>query len=204
MTLDHLVYAVPDLREGVAGFAARTGVDPVAGGSHPGGTANYLVGLGPGAYLEIIGPDPDRPGARPRAFGLKNLREPRLAAWAIRHGDLDETVRRARRHGYDPGEVQPLSRRTPGGLLLEWRLTRRDDPAEVRPVPFLIDWGGTPHPASSGLPQVALDSLTASHPDPDALRHDLAAVGARLDVTQGREPALSAVLTTPLGTITLN
>ncbi|MFC5818013.1 VOC family protein [Nonomuraea harbinensis] len=204
MTIDHLVYAVPDLKEGVAAFAALTGVEPVAGGSHPGGTANHLVGLGSGRYLEIIGPDPDQPGARPRAFGLENLREPRLAAWAIRPDDLDEAVRRAREKGYDPGEVQPLSRRTPGGVLLEWRLTRRDDPAAVRPVPFLIDWGGTPHPADSGLPQLELESLTASHPDPDALRRDLAAVGAPLDVTQGPEPALRAVLTTPLGPITLH
>ncbi|WP_312882888.1 VOC family protein [Streptosporangium album] len=36
--LDHLVYAVPGLVAGVAEFAARTGVTPAAGGSHPGGT----------------------------------------------------------------------------------------------------------------------------------------------------------------------
>lgn len=77
--LDHLVYAVPDLAAGVITFAEATGVTPVAGGSHPGGTANYLVGLGPAAYLEIIGPDPAVPGARPRAFGLETLTVPRLA-----------------------------------------------------------------------------------------------------------------------------
>ncbi|MEU4725511.1 VOC family protein [Nonomuraea dietziae] len=38
MSLDHLVYAVPDLEEGVAAFAGRTGVLPMKGGSHPGGT----------------------------------------------------------------------------------------------------------------------------------------------------------------------
>ncbi|GGS74979.1 hypothetical protein GCM10010156_37240 [Planobispora rosea] len=203
--LDHLVYAVPDLIAGVAAFAERTGVTPVAGGRHPGGTANYLVGLGPTAYLEIIGPDPEaEPGTRPRAFGLETLREPRLAAWAVHPADIDAAARQARENGYDPGDVQPLSRRTPDGTLLEWRLTRRDDPAAVRPVPFLIDWGRTPHPAASGLPQLGLDVFTAVHPDPAALRRDLTAVGARLDVAEGPETVLRAVLSTPLGLVTLS
>ncbi|NUO97929.1 MAG: VOC family protein [Nonomuraea sp.] len=201
--LDHLVYAVPDLLAGVAEFADRTGVRPVPGGSHPGGTANYLVRFGDTSYLEIIGPDPEA-DVRPRAFGLETLTDPRLAAWAVRPGDIDETVKLARERGYDPGDVQPLSRRTPSGELLEWRLTRREDPAAVRPVPFLIDWGGTTHPAASGLPPVGLASFAAVHPDPGALRRDLAALGVDLDVTEGPEVALRAVLDTPHGPVTLS
>ncbi|WP_433438133.1 VOC family protein [Nonomuraea sp. CA-141351] len=202
--LDHLVYAVPDLVAGVTAFAERTGVTPAAGGSHPGGTANYLAGLGSTAYLEIIGPDPAAaPGTRPRAFGLEALAEPRLAAWAVRTDDIDATVRQAREHGYDPGDVQPLSRRTPAGTLLEWRLTRWGDPAEIRPVPFLIDWGETAHPAASGLPQLRLVSFTAIHPDPEALHRDLAALDTVLEVAKGPEQALEAVLDTPLGAVTL-
>ncbi|MET7329437.1 VOC family protein [Nonomuraea sp. NPDC005650] len=201
--LDHLVYAVPDLAAGVIAFAEATGVTPVPGGSHPGGTANYLVGLGTGAYLEIIGPDPAVPGARPRAFGLETLTASRLAGWAVRPDDIDETVRRARELGVDPGEVQPLSRRTPAGTLLEWRLTRWADPAAINPVPFLIDWGRTAHPAASGLPQLRLASFTATHPDPGALRRELAAVGAELEVSKGPEAALRAVLDTPRGAVSL-
>lgn len=201
--LDHLVFAVPDLLAGVAEFADRTGVRPVPGGSHPGGTANYLVRFGDTSYLEIIGPDPEA-DVRPRAFGLETLTDPRLAAWAVRPGDIDETVKLARERGYDPGDVQPLSRRTPSGELLEWRLTRREDPAAVRPVPFLIDWGGTTHPAASGLPPVGLASFAAVHPDPGALRRDLAALGVDLDVTEGPEVALRAVLDTPHGPVTLS
>ncbi|MEU7858559.1 VOC family protein [Nonomuraea sp. NPDC049141] len=200
--LDHLVYAVPDLAAGVAEFAERTGVRPVAGGSHPGGTANHLVRFGPTSYLEIIGPDPEA-SVRPRAFGLETLTEPRLAAWAVRPDDLDKAVRRAREQGYDPGDVQPLSRRTPAGELLEWRLTRRADPAAVRPVPFLIDWGATPHPADSDLPLVSLTSFSVVHPAPDALRGDLAALGVRLDISQGPETVLRAVIDTPLGPVAL-
>ncbi|MEU7896349.1 VOC family protein [Nonomuraea sp. NPDC049152] len=203
MSLDHLVYAVPDLLKGVADFAERTGVAPVKGGSHPGGTANYLVGFGPTSYLEIIGPDPEVEGARPRAFGLEELTEARLAGWAIHPDDIDTTVRLARERGYDPGGVQPLSRRKPDGTLLEWRLTRFENPADVRPVPFLIDWGSTQHPAASGLPQVALASFTAVTPDVEGLRADLDAVGATIDVEEGPEVGLRAVLDTPKGKVTL-
>jgi len=47
--IDHVVLAVPDLADGVAGFQRLTGVRPVMGGSHINlGTANYLVGLAAG------------------------------------------------------------------------------------------------------------------------------------------------------------
>lgn len=201
--LDHLVWAVPDLLPGVAAFAELTGATPVAGGSHPSGTANYLVGLGDDSYLEIIGPDPAAdPGTRPLTFHLEELTEPRLLSWAVHPLDIDKSVRHARENGFDPGDVEPLSRRTPSGTLLEWRLTRRDDPDLVAPVPFLIDWSGTAHPAA-GLPRLKLASLSATHPDPGTLRHDLAALGVELDVAEGTEVALLAVLETPSGPVHL-
>ncbi|MEV6150695.1 VOC family protein [Nonomuraea sp. NPDC052129] len=200
--LDHLVYAVPDLLGGVADFAERTGVTPAVGGRHPGGTANYLVGFGETSYLEIVGPDPEAdPGPRRSFFDLETVTEPRLITWAVRSADLDKSVREAREQGYDPGDIEPLSRRTPDGTLLEWRLTRRDDSEPVRPVPFLIDWGDTTRPA--GLPRLGLSAFGAVHPEPAALRRDLAALGVELDVTEGPEILLRAVLDTPLGPVTL-
>jgi hypothetical protein len=76
--IDHIVLAVPDLADGAAGFAGLTGVRPTRGGRHADlGTANFLVGLGVGAYLEVIGPDPDRPDpGRPRPFGIDDLTGP--------------------------------------------------------------------------------------------------------------------------------
>jgi hypothetical protein len=202
--LDHLLFAVPDLPAGVAEFERRTGIRPVAGGSHPGGTANFLVALGPASYLEIIGPDPAADQAtRQRAAELALLDVPRLAGWAVHPDDLDKAVRDARDKGYDPGEVEPMSRRAPDGRLLEWRLTRWDEPGRVDPVPFLIDWGATPHPAASGLPRAGLASFTATHPDPARLRARLGALGAELDVEEGAAVALRAVLDTPRGRVTL-
>lgn len=190
MTLDHLVYATPDLEESVRLLAKLTGVRPVEGGAHPGlGTRNHLLGLGELRYLEIIGPDPEQgEPERPRPFGIDELTEPRLAAWAVRAADIEARVARARTLGYDPGPIEPLSRRTPDGELLRWRLTYPYDTV----VPFLIDWGRTPHPARH-LPSVPLTSLAAAHPEPQGVRRRLAALGVHLEVREG-EAGLTAVV----------
>jgi hypothetical protein len=190
MTLDHLVYATPDLDASVRHIAELTGVWPVEGGSHPGlGTRNHLLGLGELRYLEIIGPDPDQPGPEaPRPFGIDELTEPRLAAWAVRAADIEARVARARTLGYDPGPIEPLARRAPDGEVLRWRLTLPYDTV----VPFLIDWGRTPHPARH-LPNVPLTAFEAAHPEPETVRHQLSALGVDLNVRKGA-PGLTAVV----------
>lgn len=190
MTLDHLVYTTPVLEESVRLLTKQTGVRPVDGGPHEDlGTRNYLLGLGELRYLEIIGPDLDQPEPeRPRPFGIDDLTEPRLAAWAVRAADIEARVARSRAQGYDPGPIEPLSRRTPEGDVLRWRLTFPYDPV----VPFLIDWGRTPHPARR-LPVVPLTAFAATHPDPEEARTRLAALGVELDVGAGA-PGLVAVL----------
>ena len=202
--MDHLVYAAPDLDALVAEFTERTGVAPVLGGRHVGrGTRNHLVGLGGAAYLELIGPDDPAARPLPDVFGIDRLTAPRLAAWVVRPADLDATVRQARERGYDPGDVAPLSRRTPDGHLLEWRLTPNRGDRFDGLAPALIDWLDARHPTEGGLPQLRLVSLAARHPDPSAVRRALAALDVTLDVTEG--PAtLQAVLDTPLGEITIS
>jgi catechol 2,3-dioxygenase-like lactoylglutathione lyase family enzyme len=197
MTLDHLVYATPDLEETVRQVAKLTGVRPVEGGPHPGlGTRNHLLGLGELRYLEIIGPDPEQPEPdRPRPFGIDELAEPRLTAWAVRAADIEARVARSRTLGYDPGPIEPLSRRTPDGDVLRWRLTFPYEPV----VPFLIDWGRTPHPARH-LPVVPLTAFRGSHPEPARVRSRLDALGVEFDVRQG-DAGLVAILG---GTTTLS
>lgn len=202
--LDHLVYAAPDVDELVEEFGHRSGVRPVLGGRHVGrGTRNYLVSLGGAAYLELIGPDdPGAPGGRPSVFGIDRLERPRLAAWVVRPSDIDASVRRSRDRGYDPGDIAPLSRRTPDGRLLEWRLTPNRGDRLDGLAPALIDWMEARHPTADALPALRLESLTGHHPDPPAARRVLDALDVELPLVHG-PPVLEAVLDTPHGDLTI-
>jgi Glyoxalase-like domain len=205
--MDHIVYAVPcGLMQAVAWFAGLTGVQPVRGGSHQGrGTTNFLVGLGAGAYLEIIGPDPNQPQpAGGRWFGIDRLTGPRIVTWAIRTADIDGSVAAAKVLGYDPGPPTSMSRRTDAGDVLRWRLTPPRVELNDGLVPFLIDWGSTPHPTSRDLPQIRLASWAAIHPTPEILRRRLAALGCQLHISAGDRPALTAVIEGHRGLVALS
>lgn len=203
--IDHLVYAVPDLGAGVSRLEGLLGVRAAYGGKHVGlGTHNALLSLGVGVYLEIIAPDPEEPRPeRPLPFGLEESREPRLAAWCARPGDLDGTVARARAAGYDPGDIVPGSRRRPDGVDVAWRLSLRQELAGGGIVPFLIDWGSTPHPSESAPSGCALLDLRAEHPRPEEVAKPLAALGIEMRIDSCRAPALIATIQSPRGSIEL-
>ena len=189
------MYAVPDLA-----LADGLGVALTPGGPHLGlGTRNLLAGLGGGAYLEVIGPDPAQPEPEgPRPFGIDELTAPTLVAWAARVENIHDVVGSAKANGYDPGPVMPMSRRRPDDVLLEWQLT----PPLAGVLPFLIDWGSTPHPAESLGHELELVSFTVYHPAPDDVRRGLSVLGERVAVEAG-DPGLRAVLRTPEGEVVL-
>lgn len=204
--LDHLVLACPNLSDAVADFQRRTSVRPVPGGRHMGwGTANHLVSLGGRSYLEIIGPDPEQSEPeQPRPFGIDGLDRPRLVTWAVRVEGIDEWAERARTEGYDPGPVRAMSRRTADGDLLEWRLTNTADDPTCGLVPFLIDWGSTAHPTNRPLPVVPLIELTGMHPDAEAVRENLRAIGVELKIFPGERAGLAASVSSKYGRVVLS
>lgn len=204
-SLDHLVLATPDLAATVAEIARLTGTRPVPGGSHPGlGTGNFLLGLGEGAYLEIIGPDPAQEAPeRPRPFGIDGLTDARLTAWAFRVDSIDAAVAAAREAGHDPGDPREMARQASNGQRLSWRLTLDLERGHIGLVPFLIDWGNAPHP-SANLPVVPLVGLEGVHPHPERIEPAIAALGAKLPVKAGIRPSLAATLFGQTGLVVLH
>ncbi len=203
--LDHVAYGVPDLDSACAELAERLGVLPMPGGQHRGlGTHNAILSLGEGVYLEVIAPDPNQPPpSRPRPFGLDALVDPRLVAWAARAPDIESRVEKARAAGYDPGNVIKLGRDLPDGGRLEWRFTFRDELAGDGLVPFLIDWGSTPHPSITARQGCSLLSLRGEHPQPELVTPLLQALEVDLDVARGPATVLIATLMTPNGEVEL-
>ncbi len=95
-----------------------------------------------------------------------------------------------------------MQRATPDGGLLSWRLTSPPAWGEGV-VPFLIDWGTTPHPSTTSAPGATLAGFTSGTPTRDASRDVFAALALDVAVTEAAAPSLQAVVTGPAGSMLL-
>ena len=202
---DHFAVACQDLEEGVRYVESLTGVRAAPGGPHPGiGTHNALLSLGSDVYLEIIAADPEQEEpASPRPFGIDDHAGPRLAAFAIHPGaeeTIDSVADTIRSHGTDPGPVMSMSRVKPDGEEISWRLTRAN---RVGLVPFVIDWGATPNPATVTPGGCSLVAVEGSDPDPSGLRALHQDLGLNSTISDG-PTAIRIGLETPNGTVSLS
>ncbi|MEM9318768.1 MAG: VOC family protein [Pseudomonadota bacterium] len=203
LTLDHLVITCTDLTSGSAAIEEALGLPLSQGGKHAAmGTHNRLLSLGPNDYLEVIAVDPAaEPPSQPRWYNLDNHNGPaRLTHWAARNDDLDAALGAA-----PPGTGRPWALQRSD---LRWRMAIPADGT----LPFgglfpaLLEWQSA-HPAPQLEDKGArLKALLLTSPEADALRAALAqvlAADARIAVTQGPEPRLSASIDTPRGLVTL-
>jgi hypothetical protein len=99
--------------------------------------------------------------------------------------------------------VRTGQRELSNGRVLSWRSTYPDVRAGSGLVPFLIDWGDSPHPAYTAPAGIELVDLRAEHPDPAVIIDRLRTLGLDLPVVAGRSPALIAMLATPRGRLEL-
>jgi hypothetical protein len=203
--VDHLVWATPDLEQGIREIERLTGVRASPGGKHPSwATHNALLSLGPGTYLELLAPDPSvAPPGKARPFGLDRLDRSRLVTWAAHEADLAGRLATLAAAGIDLGEILEGGRVRPDGVALHWRLTSPRAMLEEGVVPFLIDWGTSPHPSTTAAPGLALVALEIEHPDPEHLREHLFRFGIDLPLRKAPRPALVATLDSPRGRVEL-
>jgi hypothetical protein len=203
--LDHLILGTPDLGATLESLSTRFGVRASAGGRHPDeGTCNALYQLDERTYLEIMGPDPSTPEPnRPRWMGIDTLTETRLVGWAVGTNALESLAARISALGLRVGPILHGGRTRPDGSLLSWRLT---DPRATGPdsmLPFLIDWGESPHPAESATRGLKLLEFRIEHPDAERLGGAFDTFGLDVKLDAGPVPALRAVLDTPAGIVEL-
>ncbi|MCZ8130441.1 MAG: VOC family protein [Steroidobacteraceae bacterium] len=195
--LDHLVYTVPSLAEGSEAVAHALGLELTEGGAHPGvGTANTLASLGPGVYLEVLGPDPATPRERWGELGIELARDewPDIVTFAAASEDLEAAASRAAGLGLRSAILETSSRRTPDRRLLRWRGMYVFSADYLGLVPFMIDWGDTPHPSATAVQGATLASVFVTHPRPQPLREIYEALGVSIPVIEGSRPAMVAHL----------
>jgi hypothetical protein len=178
--IDHIVYAVFDLEEGMRYFADLLGVTPVFGGYHATrGTKNALLNLGNSCYLEILAIDEDNTDVSPpRWMGIDLLEQPQVTRWCM--GTPSLVANQAVLQQYNPllGDIQRGERRTASGDLLQWEMTLPLPSPQVEVIPFLIDWSGSAtHPTQNLPQQCQLQGLQLSHPQPAEMEEVLVALG---------------------------
>jgi hypothetical protein len=205
MSVDHLVYATPELFRGVEEMEALLGIRASPGGQHLGfGTRNALIALGPDSYIEIIGPDPDQPKpASARRFGIDDLSESRLVTWAAKGTNLENFRSNAVRNGVPLGEVTSAGRRRPDGVELAWHSTNLQTVVADGIVPFFIDWGQSPHPALTAASGATLVDLRAEHPDALTVEQMLRKLDLDVQVRPGPAAALIATIDGARGRVEL-
>ncbi len=202
--LDHLLWAAPDLDAGNALFEQISGVAPVIGGAHPGfGTRNALTSLSDAEYLEIISPDPTQDLAGTRGALIAAMTQPQMLTFALRAADLEAVAQRAQDAGLATEGPIDMSRATPEGVLLEWRVLRLADDRWPGRLPFFIDWKDAPHPARTTPGGCRLDDIYALSPDRLALRRVYDAIGCDVPVHAGATNGFVATLTGPNGKVVL-
>ncbi len=204
VALDHLLWAAPDLDAGSALFERITGIAPVIGGTHPGfGTRNALTSLSDDEYLEIIAPDPIQDLAGTTGAIIAEMARPQMLTFALRITDLEAVGQAARDAGVAVEGPINMSRATPEGGRLDWRVLRLADDRWPGQLPFFIDWKDTPHPARTTSGGCRLDDIYALTPDPQALRRVYSAIGCDVPVLAGAVNGFVATLTGPNGKVVL-
>lgn len=204
ITLDHLLWAAPDLDAGSTAFEAMTGVRPTPGGSHPGfGTRNALTSFSEDTYLELLAPDPAQDLSGTWGATVAHLDRPQMFSFALATDDLEGVAAKTAAAGIAMQAPVAMSRKTADGGILEWRIMRMEDPAGTHRLPFFIDWQGAPHPGKTTPGGTTLRDFYALDPDPERLRALYAVIGAQIPVRGAVAHGFVATLETPKGLVVL-
>jgi hypothetical protein len=196
--IDHVIWAVPDLQDGVERFRALSGVRADPGGVHPGrGTRNSLVSAGDLMYVEIIAPDPTQMPFDPEAMSVQafahriaGMEGPEVDMFAFSAVDLEAVAERGRELGLEVVGPTPGERRTPDGTLIRWSHVDFLGHDFGQFLPFALNWLDSPHPSTTSPPGAVIEGITVEHPRAAELRQIYLALGVPADVVEADEPLI--------------
>ncbi len=202
--IDHIVWAVRNLEEGMNLFLQKTGVQPTYGGLHTTqGTKNALVKIGPRSYFEILAPDLDSKIQANRWMGIDEIAHPKITRWALSTDDI--YAKRDTLKSYDPALaiISEGSRLLQSGGTLQWRMTLPTATPMVQLAPFYIDWSDSVyHPCDQLDQHCTITSIQFYHPAPASIRtlyQDLTL--KKHDIIKG-QVNICLTLATPKGLVT--
>lgn len=201
--IDHFLWGVPQLEDGIAQFSDATGVTPVIGGSHPGiGTRNALASLGAGIYFEIIGPDPAQSLEGNLGGAIAGMETPGLIQMALSTADLTNAAAAFAAVGVT-AEIVEEGRVTPNGEELRWRLCEADyAPAAMDAhLPFFIDWMNTPHPSGSSPQGCEFSSISFAGPEANRVGQLWKRLGVPSTFEKAEVFSSALSIETPRGTV---
>ena len=205
--IDHLVFAVADLEEGIANLESKLGVRAVLGGHHASfGTKNALIRLNENMYFEMLAADPQNTEVLPpRWMGVDFLTKNQITRWAVTSQDLKKDAQILKNYHPDLGQVLNGSRQTPYGQLLQWELTKPLPQPEVELVPFCIDWSKSETHPSQQLPEMQCELLEirATHPNPKIFSNIFGKLELNLKIELGQEITIKAIVKCPKGIVVL-
>jgi hypothetical protein len=205
VSIDHVIWAVPDLEEYADKFENMTGVAPVYGGEHTNGiTANYLMALDNCTYLEIIGP---KKGVSLDTFGeaAAIYKNTGLLGFAFGMQNADDAKDYFARIGLSTDEPRTGGRNKPDGSFVGWRTIRFPTlNFGTDSLLFAIEWTTVPHPATTSPKGIKITNLVIEGPDAGRLARIVQDHDLPVEIAADRPIGFKLMLETPKGRIVLD
>jgi len=200
---DHVVFAASDLQEAIAEFHERTGVEPIIAGNIRGlGVTSARVSFSGSSFLEIIAPDPEKPG--PIGMLLQSIGLTGLVPfhWAVRTVDVDSLEPVVKKMGYVPDVIAMTGANR--DLTIKHRETLYLYGHKMRGMcPFFVDWGTSDHPCETAPIVGDLIGVSIKAPKGDAMHKLMEHTGATGFTLEEGSPQFEITFDSPEGEITM-
>ena len=202
--LDHIMYSVSNLQDGISEIFNLTGVTAEFGGAHPGnGTCNALLSFGDSQYLEIIAPDPSQNLAGTLGEELQAHDFSGIRTWAVVVYDFATVIPVLEKFGYQHN-VLDMNRTRPDGVRLDWQLLFVNQHPFGNFIPFFINWLGSPHPSDNTVGGCGLSGFAVELINESAQYRSLMdALDIDVEVLEGPD-GMRAVIDSPKGRVLLH